>query len=77
MLVYFMAFWSILSPYRIFCGHLVYFMVIWCILPVLVCLATLQRPVLNKTELMLWWRDEVDIASASGTEDPGSNPTRV
>jgi hypothetical protein len=39
MLSYFMAVWSILQPFGIFCGHLVYFMVIWYIFPVLVCCA--------------------------------------
>jgi hypothetical protein len=29
---YFMAIWSILWPFCIFCGHLVYFMAIWSIL---------------------------------------------
>jgi hypothetical protein len=32
MLVYFMAIWSILQPFGIFCGHLVYFTAIWSIL---------------------------------------------
>jgi uncharacterized Tic20 family protein len=48
MLVYFIAVWSILRPFGIFCGHLVYFMVSWYDFPVLVyCtkknLATLLR----------------------------------
>jgi hypothetical protein len=29
MLVYFVAIWSILQPFGIFCGHLVYIFVIW------------------------------------------------
>jgi hypothetical protein len=29
MLIYFMALWSILRPFGIFCGHSVYLMVIW------------------------------------------------
>jgi hypothetical protein len=29
MLLYFMAIWSILPQFGIFCGHLVYFMVSW------------------------------------------------
>jgi hypothetical protein len=28
-IMYYMAIWSILRPFGIFCGHLVYFMVIW------------------------------------------------
>jgi hypothetical protein len=30
--VYFMAIWSILRPFGIFCGHLVYLVAIWYIL---------------------------------------------
>jgi hypothetical protein len=33
MLVYFMAMWSNLWQFGIFCGHLVYFMVTWYIFP--------------------------------------------
>jgi hypothetical protein len=40
ILVYYMAMWSILWLFNIFCGHLVYFMVIWYIFPVLVCCTT-------------------------------------
>jgi hypothetical protein len=32
MFVHFMAIWSILRPFGIFCGHLVYFVAIWSIL---------------------------------------------
>jgi hypothetical protein len=48
MLVHFMTMWSILQPFRRFCGHLLSLIVIWYIFPVLVrCtkknLATLAR----------------------------------
>jgi hypothetical protein len=48
MMVYFMAIWYIILPFRIFCGNLVYFIFIWYIFPILVCctkknLATLPR----------------------------------
>jgi hypothetical protein len=33
MLVYFMAIWSILRSFGLFCGHLVYVEVIWYIFP--------------------------------------------
>jgi hypothetical protein len=32
MLVYFVAIWSILQPFGVFCGYLVYFIAIWYIL---------------------------------------------
>jgi hypothetical protein len=31
----------------------------------------------NMVTLLPWWRSVVDIASASGIEDPGSNPASV
>jgi hypothetical protein len=36
MLVYFVAVWSILWPFGLFCGHFIYFMVLWYIFHVLV-----------------------------------------
>jgi hypothetical protein len=51
-LVYFIAIWSILLPFGIFCSHLVDFMVLWYIFPLLACctkknLATLHSVFFN------------------------------
>jgi hypothetical protein len=64
MPVYFMAIWSILRPFGIFCSHLVYFTVIWYIFPFLVCCTKKKsgnpgQEVSNERDIQLFFRQFV------------------
>jgi hypothetical protein len=50
VLVYFMAIWSILCPFRVFCCYLVYFILNWDIFPGLVCCAKKHLATLVATQ---------------------------